>query len=142
MSLFYIFVYSLYGTVSPIAVYEGVISPERTEAFRHLLLSIPLRARVDALLDYFLDQRDGLLLYSPLYFFSFLGMVEVCRRKRRDFWALIFIGLPFLLNYPLFPHPPLPHPADNPRGHGPAGRVFRLPQQPAFLPASLSAVVH
>jgi len=115
MSLFYIFVYSLYGTFSPIAVYEGVMSPERTEAFRQLLLSIPLRARVDALLDYFLDQRDGLLLYSPLYFFSFLGMVEVCRRKRRDFWALVFIGLPFLLNYALFTHR---------QGAAPQGRVL------------------
>src|SRR4030042_1940896 len=115
MSLFYIFVYSLYGTVSPIAVYEGVISPERTEAFRHLLLSIPLRARVDALLDYFLAQRDGLLLSSPLYFFSFLGMVESCRRKRRDFWALVFIGLPFLLNYALFTHR---------QGNAPQGRVL------------------
>jgi hypothetical protein len=115
MALFYIFVYSLYGTFSPIAVYEGVMSPERTEAFRQLLLSIPVRARIDAFLDYFLDQRDGLLLYSPLYFFSFLGLVEVWRRKKRDFWALAFIGLPFLLNYALFTHR---------QGAAPQGRVL------------------
>ena len=115
MALFYVFVYLLYGTFSPIAVYEGVMSPERTEAFKQLLLSIPLGARIDAFLDYFLDQRDGLLLYSPLYFFSFLGLVEAYRRKRRDFWALVFIGLPFVLNYALFTHR---------QGAAPQGRVL------------------
>lgn len=122
MALFFVFVHSLYGTLSPIAVYEGVMSQERTEAFRQLVLGIPLRARIDAFLDYFLDQRDGLLLYSPLYFFSFLGLVEIFRRKRRDFWALLFIGLPFLLNYALFTHR---------QGAAPQGRV----------PASLSWIL-
>ncbi len=115
MALFYGFVHSLYGTFSPIAVYEGVLSPQRTEAFKQLLLSIPLRARVDTFLDYFLDQRDGLLLYSPLYVFALLGFVEIYRRKKRDFWSLLFIGLPFLLNYALFTHR---------QGSSPQGRVL------------------
>ncbi len=114
-ALFYFFVYSLYGTFSPIAVYEGVLSPERTEAFKQLLLGIPLRARIDAFLDYFLDQRDGLLLYSPLYFFALLGFVEIYRRRRKDFWILLFIGLPFLANYALFTHR---------QGASPQGRVL------------------
>ena len=115
MALFYLFVYSLYGTFSPIAVYEGVMSPGQTEAFKQLLLGIPLRARIDTFLDYFLDQRDGLLLYSPLYFFALLGFVEIYRRKKRDFWSLLFIGLPFLLNYALFTHR---------QGASPQGRVL------------------
>ena len=115
MALFYLFIHSLYGTFSPIAVYEGVMSPERTEAFKQLLLSIPLRARVDAFLDYFLDQRDGLLLYSPLYFFALLGFIEIYRRRRRDFWTLVFVGLPFLVNYALFTHR---------QGASPQGRVL------------------
>jgi hypothetical protein len=115
MALFYVFVHSLYGTFSPIAVYEGVLSPQRTEAFKQLLLGIPLRARIDTFLDYFLDQRDGLLLYSPLYFFALPGFVEMYRRKKRDFWSLLFIGLPFLLNYALFTHR---------QGASPQGRVL------------------
>ena len=115
MAVFYVFIYSLYGTFSPVAVYEGVMSPERTEAFRQILLNIPLRARIDAFLDYFLDQRDGLLLYSPLYFFAFLGFVDLYRRKKGDFWSLLFIGLPFLLNYALFTHR---------QGAAPQGRVL------------------
>jgi len=115
MALFYLFIRSLYGTFSPIAVYEGVLTPERTEAFKQTLLAIPLRARVDAFLDYFLDQRDGLLLYSPVYFFSFLGLVEIWRRKKQDFWCFLIIGLPFVVNYALFTHR---------QGASPQGRVL------------------
>jgi hypothetical protein len=115
MALFYVFIHSLYGTFSPIAVYEGVLTPERTEAFKQTLLAIPLRARVDSFLDYFLDQRDGLLLYSPAYFFAFLGLVEIWRRRKRDFWCFLLIGLPFLANYALFTHR---------QGASPQGRVL------------------
>ncbi len=104
MILFYIFVYGLYGTFSPLAVYEGVMTPDRTEALKQTLLNIPLRARVETFLDYFLDQRDGLLLYSPLYLFAFLGLVEIYRRRRNFFWCLLLISLPFLLNYAFFTH--------------------------------------
>jgi hypothetical protein len=113
--LFYGFIYSLYGTLSPVAVYEGVMTPERAEAFRQTVLAIPLRARIDAFLDYFLDQRDGLLLYSPLYAFAFLGLVEIFRRRRRDFWCFLLISLPFLLNYAFFTHR---------QGASPQGRVL------------------
>ena len=115
MALFYVFIRSLYGTFSPIAVYEGVLTPERAEAFKQTLLAIPLRARVDAFLDYFLDQRDGLLLYSPVYFFAFLGLVEIWRRRKRDFWCFLLVGLPFLANYALFTHR---------QGASPQGRVL------------------
>jgi len=104
MILFYVFVYVLYGTLSPIAVYEGTLSPERIEAFTQTALAIPLRARAESFLDYFLDQRDGLLLYSPLYFFALLGLVEIYRQRKKIFWCLLLIGLPFLLNYAFFTH--------------------------------------
>lgn len=114
-ALFYVFIHDLYGTFSPIAVYEGVMTPGRAEAFRETFLGIPLRARIETFLDYFLDQRDGLLLYSPVYFFAFLGFVELWRRRRRDFWCLLFIALPFLFNYAVFTHR---------QGASPQGRVL------------------
>lgn len=114
-AVFYFFIYTLYGTFSPVAVYEGVMTPERAEAFKQAVLQIPLRARVDAFLDYFLDQRDGLLLYSPFYIFSFLGLIELFRRRRRDFWCFLLICLPYLLNYAFFTHR---------QGASPQGRVL------------------
>lgn len=115
MLLFYFFIYTLYGTFSPVAIYEGVMTPERAEAFRQTVLQIPLRARLDSFLNYFLDQRDGLLLYSPLYFFALLGLVEIYRHRRGDFWRILFLCLPYLLNYAFFTHR---------QGASPQGRVL------------------
>ena len=102
--LFYAAVYHMYGTVSPFAVYEGVMSEGRSQALKEALLGIPLRARIETLLDYFLDQRDGLLLYSPFYFFMFIGAVELYRKARKELVVLALIGLPFVLNYAFFTH--------------------------------------
>ena len=113
--LFYYFTYSLYGTFSPFSIYEGVMTPERLQAFKQAVLSLPFLQRIDSFFGYFLDQRDGLLLYSPLYFFVFCGFVEIYRRSRRDFLFLLLLALPFLLNYAFFTHR---------QGYCPQGRVL------------------
>lgn len=115
MLLFYGFTYQLYGTISPISIYEGVMTQDKVQAFKETALGIPLMARLETFFDYFLDQRDGLLLYSPLYFFAFLGFVEIFRRARGKFWALLFIVLPFILNYAFFTHR---------QGYSPQARVL------------------
>ena len=113
--LFYFFTYSLYGTFSPFSIYEGVMTPERLQAFKEAVLSLPLLQRIDSFFDYFLDQRDGLLLYAPLYFFVFLGFVEIFRKSKRDFLFFLFLVLPYLLNYAFFTHR---------QGYSPQGRVL------------------
>ncbi len=113
--LFYLYVHSLYGTFSPFSIYEGVMSAEQFREWRQMVMAIPLRERLDAFLDYFLDQRDGLLLYSPIYVFAFLGLVEMFRKAKREFFALVLIALPFVLNYGFFTHR---------QGYSPQGRVL------------------
>ena len=114
-ALFTYFVYALYGTFSPFAVYEGIVSPERSQALKAAWLAYPLWARTDTLFDYFLDQRDGLLLYAPFYVLAFAGAVEAFRRARRELAGLALIALPFLLNYAFFTHR---------QGYCPQGRVL------------------
>ncbi len=114
-ALFYVFVYSLYGTFSPLAVYEGIMSAERSQALKAAWLAYPLWARTDTFFDYFLDQRDGLLLYAPIYFFALAGMVEAFRKAKKELASLLFIALPFLLNYAFFTHR---------QGYCPQGRVL------------------
>ncbi len=113
--LFFAFIYNLYGTFSLLSVYEGVMSLEEQAAFKSMVLSIPLGERIDAFFDYFLDQRDGLLLYSPVYFLALLGFVEIFKRSKRMFWSLLAICLPFLLNYAFLTHR---------QGHSPPARVL------------------
>jgi hypothetical protein len=115
LSLFYYVIYSLYGSFSPFSVYEGVLTPERLSAFKQAALGAPLSMRIESLLDYFLDQRDGLLLYSPFYFFSILGFVEIFRRSKKDLLILLFLTLPYLLNYAFFTHR---------QGYSPQGRIL------------------
>ena len=113
--LFAFYTKELYGTFYPMAIYEGVLTAERMQAFREMVLKIPVMLRIDSFLDYFFDQRDGLLLYSPMYFFIFLGGIEAFRRSKKDLFALLFISLPYLLNYAFFSHR---------QGHSPQGRVL------------------
>jgi hypothetical protein len=115
LGLFYLYLYHLYGSFSPFSVYEGVMTPEKVQAFKSMIFKIPLMLRIDTLFDYFLDQRDGLLLYSPLYIFMFPGMVEAFRKARKDFVCLLFLSLPFVLNYAFLTHR---------QGHCPQGRIL------------------
>jgi len=103
-AFFYLYVHSLYGTFSPFSIYEGVMTAAQFQAWKRMVLAVPLRERIDAFLDYFLDQRDGLLLYAPFYAFAFLGFVEMFRKTKREFFFLLSIALPFVLNYGFFTH--------------------------------------
>jgi len=115
LTSFYFFLFKLYGSFSPFSVYEGTMTPEKTMSFLRMAWKLPLGLRIDSFLDYFLDQRDGLLLYSPFYFFSFLGLIELRRKSSRDFLILLFLSLPFILNYAFFTHR---------QGYCPQGRVL------------------
>lgn len=113
--LFYFGVWTMYGTISPFAVYEGAISGEQAQAITQSFLDLPHSARVDTFLDYFLDQRDGLFLYAPFWIFALLGFVEMGRRARGELVRLLFIAAPFVLNYAFFTHR---------QGFCPQGRVL------------------
>lgn len=113
--LFYLFIYHLYGTFSPIAIYEGMLTAEQLRAFWQMVMAIPLSLRLESFLDYFLDQRDGLLLYAPIYFFALAGFIDLWRRSKKIFFSLIFISLPFLFNYSFLTHR---------QGYSPQARVL------------------
>lgn len=113
--LFYLFIYHLYGTFSPIAIYEGMMSAEQLRAFWQMVMAIPFSLRLESFLDYFLDQRDGLFLYAPLYFFALTGLIDLWRRSKKIFLSLLFISLPFLFNYSFLTHR---------QGYSPQARVL------------------
>jgi len=107
MALFYFAVWTMYGTFSPFAVYEGVLLPGQAQAITQSFLDLPLSSRIETFLDYFLDQRDGLLFYAPFWIFMFLGIIEMFRqgkKARKDLLGLLFIAGPFVLNYAFFTH--------------------------------------
>ena len=99
LGLYFLFQYSIYGSLNPTSVsWQGAMDGKETlGALKEWLTGIPLRFRIDTLLGYFLDQRDGLLFTAPVYFLGFLGLVEIGRRKMKELWLLLFIVAPYIL---------------------------------------------
>ncbi len=76
----------LYGSFNP-----AIISPEKN------FFSIPLQPKIETLLSFFLDQRDGLLVYAPVFLLLFLVFKKEIRSKIRDFSLLAAIFLSYIL---------------------------------------------
>lgn len=115
LAAFYLYVNHMYGTLNPIAIYEGVLTSDKIQNFQDVMRNTPLMLRIDSLLDYFLDQRDGLLLYAPWYFFALAGCIEMFRRARATLVTFVLLAGPFLFNYAFFAHR---------QGSSPQGRVL------------------
>jgi hypothetical protein len=95
--LFWAYLYGAYGNFSPGSIY---MNAEQKSRFMNLALHlIPLKLRIETFLNYLFDQRDGLLLYAPVYVMALAGFWTLVTRYRRYktlFWltlpALIYIG--------------------------------------------------
>ncbi|HEX7502489.1 MAG TPA: hypothetical protein VF451_03630, partial [Acidobacteriota bacterium] len=96
-ALFFAYLYHAYGNFSPNSVYYGMLSPAQAGAFYDTILKkITLNMRWETLLDYFFDQRDGLLLYNPFYFFAFPGLLLALKNFKR-YRLQLLVSLPALL---------------------------------------------
>ena len=76
----------LYGSFNP-----TVISPEKN------FFSIPLGLKIETLLSFFLDQRDGLLVYAPVFLMLLLVFKKEIRSQIRDFSLLAAIFFSYTL---------------------------------------------
>jgi hypothetical protein len=76
----------LYGSFNP-----AVISPEKN------FLAIPFHFRIETLLSFFLDQRDGLLVYAPVALLAFLACKKEVRSQVRDFPLLAAISVSYVV---------------------------------------------
>ena len=96
-ALFFYYLYGAYGSFSPNSVYYGMLGAEGTKALYETILSkITLTMRWETLLDYFFDQRDGLLLYNPFYFFAFPGLLLALKNFKR-YRLHLLVALPAFL---------------------------------------------
>ncbi len=96
---YFVFQHAVYGSVNPTSVsFQGAMDGQQTMSFfKSLWFGIPWKLRWETLAGYFLDQRDGLLLYAPIYLFASIGMVAMFRaRSREAFWLLLIAG-PYIL---------------------------------------------
>jgi len=97
--LFFGYLYYAYGNFNPMSIYNGVMSEAQINEYRSNMEEIPLQKRVETLLGTFFDQRDGLLLYNPFYFFVFPGLI-LALKKYRKYWPHLLVscaGFAFIL---------------------------------------------
>jgi len=99
-AIYFYFQYTHYGSFSLSSVsWRGAVTPQESLAYmKQLIHGIPFRFRWETLAGYFFDQRDGLLLYAPIYFFAALGMLVMLKDKRRDLSLLFVIAAPYILS--------------------------------------------
>ncbi len=103
--IFLYFLYQWFGSFSTLSLYHGVLTKENVSYIKDLIIRrIPLTMRMETFFGYFYDQRDGLLFYSPIYFFSLLGFFEMVKKERKRAISLLLISIPFLLNYSFLTH--------------------------------------
>jgi len=105
--LFFLYIYNSYGTFSLLAIYNGVLTPEKKKYLIHLIFSfkeIPLYLRIDSFFNYFFDQRDGLLFYFPVFLFIFPSFFIFFRKKYKKYWLLSIPFFVHLFNYAFNTH--------------------------------------
>ncbi|MHB8054450.1 MAG: hypothetical protein ACYDH3_04295, partial [Candidatus Aminicenantales bacterium] len=98
LAVYFILQWALYGSFNPTAVsWQGAMNSRQTLGFfKGLFTGIPFKTRWQTLAGYFLDQRDGLLPYAPVYLFAFLGVVSLFRKKAGEAGWLLFFALPYI----------------------------------------------
>ncbi len=87
-TLLALYSHTLYGSFNP-----TVISPEKH------FFAIPLAAQIETLFSFFLDQRDGLLVYAPVFLLLLLVFKKKIRSQVGDFWPLTAIFLSYILSH-------------------------------------------
>ncbi len=102
--LFFLYLYNAYGNLSPMSVYMN--AGQKKNFVKMITEVITMKMRGEALLDYFFDQKDGLLLYNPFYFFAFPGLILAFKNFKKYIFHIL-IALPagaFVFNYAFLTH--------------------------------------
>ena len=115
-----LFLFTLYGSLSPTAIYTGIgegakpLASVNLQAIRGTGGFLPpVGDYIRVALMYLFDQRDGVLFYSPVYLFGIAGLLLMLVRKRPMAWAMASIFLVHWIAYSL---------SGWSSGHAPAGR--------------------
>ncbi|MDY0296278.1 MAG: hypothetical protein RB296_03080 [Acidobacteriota bacterium] len=98
------YLYHAYHNFSVMSVYLN--HTQKMHFSRVVFQEIPHQVRIDTLLDYFLDQRDGLLPYAPVFFLAFPGLWLALRHWRRYRYHLL-LSVPaaaFVFSYAFLTH--------------------------------------
>jgi hypothetical protein len=92
-ALYSAFLLRIYGTLLPFAVYKGALAAHANMFGRYF--GFHWEKFFAAAASYFLDQRAGILLYSPLYTLFIPGIVFFIRKSKKKGLAALLAILPY-----------------------------------------------
>lgn len=97
-SSYLLYLYSLFGTISPAIRYIGLGQPTLVPGFNAAYLNLSY------LLTYFFGEQWGLLVYSPIYILFFIGILAVLfsARRKLDQVFIVIILATFFSYYILY----------------------------------------
>lgn len=105
IALYFLFLRTLYSYNIPFAQYHGETGKSKMlSLINFFLFQLDWKERIGSFFSYFLDQRDGLLPYTPIYFFSFLGIIWAYKRCKKFLFDLLIISLPYIGVYAFLTH--------------------------------------
>lgn len=86
-----LFFWSIYGNFSPVSVYTGVVPGLRLAAHSEKFLRFPILRVLERSLGYLIDQKYGILVYSPFYLLGMAGLYFHSLRRRREASVLLVV---------------------------------------------------
>jgi len=101
--LMFAFIYYMYGVFSPMAIEKGLRTYE-TQSSRPLTQRIKADSgpALGTIFASFFDQKRGLFMYSPIYFFALLGLYLLIKNNKKMVFLLLSLFVPHLTMYAYF----------------------------------------
>jgi len=101
-----IFMIKMFGTISPGSRYNGLNELNNISGVNQFstTLSISNLLSPSILASYFFDQQVGLIVYSPIYLLSIIGLIYLCKKikSKKDLEMIIVLFLPSASYFALY----------------------------------------
>jgi hypothetical protein len=93
--LYLYFFWSLYGSFSPVPAYGGIPMDERSPWGLSSIMRTDLADFLKRAAGYFLDQRVGIFIYTPVFILGIAGFFFLFKKKRKESLMVLAIFLAY-----------------------------------------------
>ena len=90
-SLYLFYFWSLWGNFSPVSVYKGISLDAPSQSGLSSIMRTDFVEFLKRASGYFLDQRVGIFIYSPILILGIAGFFFLFKKKKKESWLLMTI---------------------------------------------------
>ena len=96
-SLYLLYFWSLYGSLSPLSAYKGIPQDASSATGMSSMVRTDYAAILKRAAGYFLDQRIGIFIYSPVFILGIAGFFFLLRKKKNISLLLLAVFLAYTM---------------------------------------------